>query len=211
MNNHKTRMTRIILIVLVVVTISLAVALVYQRIAISRLSSELQSRKHRLAVMQHDLEERTRYQKDYKELSLKLGGRFARCTWSDQMPYMVSQLNGILQPHGVKIKTLKPEPMTSRSMISRFPLGIEIDVTIAQLTGILKDIQSTVPLLSIERLDISPSANSADLLEVSMRIASFVVIDKQGGLPERRLSRNTQSLPRENTEIADTVADRGRA
>ncbi|MGB9588442.1 MAG: type 4a pilus biogenesis protein PilO [Armatimonadota bacterium] len=211
MKNHRIRMTKIILIVLAVVAIALAVAVVYQRITMSRLSGELQSRKHRLAVIQQDLKERTRYHQDYRELSLKLGGRFTRCTWSDQMPYMVSQLTGILQPHGVKIKTLKPEPMTTQSVVSRFPLGVEIDATIAQVTGILKDIRSTVPLLCIERLDISPSPNSADLLEVSMRIASFVVIDKQGGLSERRPSRNTQSPPGENSEITETVSDRGRA
>ena len=102
------------------------------------------------------------------------------------MPSMVTQLTGIVEARGLKIESLQPEQWTSGEHVMRFPLRITLNCGLSDLTGILRDIESTTPLLDIERLDIRSGSDESGKLQVGMTVSSFVVRDKHAAQAKRR-------------------------
>ena len=181
-------------IILAVVVACLAVAVVIQRIEAARLSSEVMGQRGRLRAASRKLRSNAKCQKDYEALSLKLGGRLRSCTWSDQLPYMLGQLDGIIQAQELKMDTLQPEPMTSVKTILRFPMRLSFQTDIGRLTKVLAEIDKATPLLKIERLNALNSKESKQNLQVDMTVASFVVLDKHAPVQKRRAIAKTSKL-----------------
>jgi len=193
------------MVVLGLAVVGLGAGVIWQRAAGSALSRGIREQRQILSKTRRELRNCVTWRKDYADLSLKLGGRLPECTWSDQMPFAVTQLTGLVETHGVKIETLRPEPMTSANGILRFPLGIELQVGLRELTRILKDIESTVPLLKIERLDIRTPKDKPDKLQVSMTVASFVVLDKKAPLTKRRALPNVEKSAEDQAPDAESA------
>lgn len=186
MNGSDRRGLTVAAVILAAVAVSLAVALLIQRSTAAGLSSRISEQRAELADLNRRLGECAARQRDYRQQCLKLGGRLSTCTWSDQMPYMVDQLAGIVDPRGLKIETLQPQPMTSAKRILRFPLSLGLQTDLATLTSMLEDIENTVPLLSIERLDIRDGQDNSGRLQIDMTVSSFVVLDPNSPVKKRR-------------------------
>jgi len=205
MKGSKRRITLVTAVVLGAVVLGLGAAAIAQRLAISRILREIGEQRTLLASARRELEETSAWRRDYDDLSLKLGGRLADCCWSDQMPYMVAQLTGIMEPHGLKIETLQPQPMTSAQRILRFPLRIGLQTDLATLAKVLEDIEETVPLLEVEQLDIRNAQGREGKLQIGMTVSSFVVLDKRAPVTSRRQipkPLKMASAPRETTAAA---------
>jgi Tfp pilus assembly protein PilO len=186
MNLSRKRPQAVATIVLCAVAIALAIGVIAQQLAASRLTREIDGQKQLIQKSKQDLKDRAKFRGEYGDLSLRLGGRMSTCTWSDQMPYMVAQVTGIVGANGVKVASLQPEPMTSLGSIQRFPLRIALETDLRHITEVLRDLKSAVPLLDIERLDIRNSQSGSGKLQINMTVASFVVLDKNSPVARRR-------------------------
>lgn len=185
MNNSK-RIHVAAIAALSVLVVALAIGVIAQQLAASRLSNGIQAQKQLLAKSQVELKDRAKYRDDYGDLALKLGGRMSTCSWSDQMPFMVAQVSGIVQANGLKIENLQPEPMTASSNIERFPMRLVIQTDLKNLTKLLKDMSTAVPLIDVERLEVRNAQGESDKLQVNMTVSSFVVLDKNSRVTRRR-------------------------
>lgn len=163
----------------------------------SRISRQISEQNRVLSQLQRELEGRKGCVKDYSILTLKLGGRFSECSWTDQMPFVVSQLNGIAEQRGLKVQTLQPQSMTANKCVRRFPLRIGLQADLSAVASLLEDIQDTTPLLDVERLDIKRAEARGGKLEVGMTVASFAVIDKNAQLANRRALPKEIRIPTE--------------
>lgn len=183
MNGTNRRMPIIAGVVLALLILILAGAVVAREINESRLSRDIAAKKQLLADYKKDLCDCRNWRKDYSSLCLKLGGRMPQCSWSDQMPFIVAQLTGIVESRGLKIESLQPQPMTEDKPVERFPLRIGLQTDLASLTSVMEDIEKTVPLLEIERLDIRDKDGK---LQADMTVSSYVVIDKDAPVVKKR-------------------------
>lgn len=205
MRRSRPRMLITASIILAVVVACLAVAVVIQRIEAARLSSEVMEQRGRLGAASRKLRGNVKCQKDYEALSLKLGGRLRSCTWSDQLPYMLGQLDAIIQSQEIKMDSLQPEPMTVETIL-RFPMRLSFQTDISRLTKVLAEIDRATPLLKIERLHILNSKESKENLQVDMTVASFVVLDKDAPVQKRRAIAKTSKNARK-VEPPDQAGD----
>ncbi|HUV04714.1 MAG TPA: type 4a pilus biogenesis protein PilO [Armatimonadota bacterium] len=211
MKIYRPRIPLVAVAILGLGIVGLGAGVIWQHAARSALSRQIREQRQLLSSTRRELRNCVKWRRDYTDLSLKLGGRLPECTWSDQMPFIVSQLTGIVESHGVKIQTLRPEPMTAASGILRFPLGIEIQTGLRELTQILEDIENTVPLLEIERLDIRAAQDKPDKLQVGMTVASFVVLDKRAPLTKRRALPNVEKPAAAQETPADESVEKAPA
>lgn len=188
MNTSKQRASVVAAIVLAVVVVGLAAAVAHQKVTKYRLLRDVRQQTTRLAGLERDLSNRAKWRNDYQNLSLKLGAGLQNFTWSDQMPFMVTQLTGIVEAQGLKIASLQPEEMTSGEHILRFPLRVALNCDLSDLTKILQEIESTKPVLNVERLDVRTSPDESGKLQVGMTVSSFVVRDDHAAPTKRRSS-----------------------
>ena len=178
MNTSKQRARVFSAVALGAVVIGLAAAVTYQKVANYGVLRDIRQQRAGLADLKRHLSNCEKWREDYQDLSLKLGSRLQNSNWSDQMPFMVTQLTGIVEARGLKIESLQPEQMISGEHILRFPLRVGLNCDLSDLTGILRDIESTTPLLDIERLNITMNPDSSGKLQIGMTVSSFVVRDK---------------------------------
>ena len=188
MNGSKRRASVVAAVVLGALVVGVGGAVTHQKATKFWVSRDVGRRKARLADLKRHLSNCEKWREDYQDLSLKLGARLQNCTWNDQMPFMVTQLTGIVEARGLKIETLQPEQMTSGEHILRFPLRIGLNCDLSDVTRILRDIESTTPLLDIERLDIRTNPDESGKLQVGMTVSSFVVRDERAPQTKRRSS-----------------------
>ena len=186
MNNSKRRAQVAATAVLCALVVALAIGVIAQQLAASRLSADIQGQKQLLAKSKGEQKDRAKWRNDYGDLSLKLGGRMSACSWSDQMPFMVAQVSGIVEANGLKVENLQPEPMTSSGSVQRFPMRLVLQADLKHLTELLKDISGSSPLLDVERLEVRNAQGDTGKLQVNMTVASFVVIDKNAPVTRRR-------------------------
>ncbi|GEM_PF-4330627 len=186
MNSSKRRAHVIATIALCAVVVALAIGVIAQQLAASRLSRGIEQQKQLLAKSRQDLKDRAKWRSDYSDLSLKLGGRMSTCSWSDQMPFMMAQVTGIVEANGMKVESLQPEPMTSSGSIQRFPMRLTLQTDLKRLTEVLKDFRNAMPLVDVERLEVRNAQGENGKLQVNMTVASFVVIDKNSPTAKRR-------------------------
>lgn len=186
MNNSKRRVHVAATALLCALVVILAIGVIAQQLAASRLSDGIQVQKQLLAKSKEELQDRAKWRNDYGDLSLKLGGRVSACSWSDQMPFMVAQVSGIVEANGLKIENLQPEPMTSSGSIQRFPMRLVLQTDLKHLTELLKDMSGSSPLLDVERLEVRNAQGETGKLQVNMTVASFVVLDKSSPIGRRR-------------------------
>ena len=188
--NERKRATIFASVVLAVVLVGLTATVVQQNLAASRLSHEIAEQRRLRDNLRRELGQAEIWKKDYVDLSARLGGRLPECSWSEQMPFVVGQLSGIVGPHGLKIETLQPQPMSAAGRVLRFPMRLGLQADLANLTALLEDIGKTVPLLQVERLDIRTAEGKGEKLQVDMTISSFVVLDQRAPLAGRRALAN---------------------
>lgn len=186
MNNTKRRAHVAATAVLCALVVTLAIGVIAQQLAASRLSADIKGQKQLLAKSKGELKDRAKWRNDYGDLSLKLGGRMSACSWSDQMPFMVAQVSGIVEANGLKVENLQPEPMTSSGSVQRFPMRLVLQTDLKHLTELLKDITGSSPLLDVERLEVRNAQGDTGKLQVNLTVASFVVIDRNSLLGRRR-------------------------
>jgi len=186
MNLSRKRPQVIATIALCAAVIALGVGVIAQRLSAARMFDDILAQKQLLSKSKQDLKDRAKYHSEYTDLSLKLGGRMSTCSWSDQMPYMVAQVTGIVESKGLKVARLEPEPMTSSGAIERFPMRIGFETDLKHVTDVLRELKSAQPLIDIERLDIRNAPNGNGKLQISMTVASFVVLDKDSPVVRRR-------------------------
>lgn len=186
MNHSKQRTHMITTAALSALVIALATGVVAQRLSSARISGDIGVQKHLLAKSRQELKDRAKFRSDFQDLSLKLGGRMSTCSWSDQMPFMMAQVNSIVEANGLKVESLQPEPMTSSGSIQRFPMRLGVQTDLKHLTDVLKDLKDSVPLIDIERLDVRVAQGDSGKLQANLTVASFVVLDKSAPVPVRR-------------------------
>lgn len=186
MNNSKRRIHVISTAALSVLVVALAIGVIAQQLAASRLSGGIHGQKQLLSRSKGELKDRGKWRNDYGDLSLKLGGRMSTCSWSDQMPFMVAQVTGIVEANGLKVESLQPEPMSSSGSIQRFPMRLVLQTDLKHLTELLKDLSTAVPLIDVERLEVRNAQGETGKLQANMTVASFVVIDKNSPVARRR-------------------------
>jgi Tfp pilus assembly protein PilO len=189
--------------VLAVALVGLIAAVVRQNIAASRLSHEIAEQRRLRGDLGRELAKAEVWKKDYKDLSARLGGRLPECSWSEQMPFVVGQISGIVGPHGLKIETLQPQPMSAAGRVLRFPMRLGLQADLASLTAVLEDIGKTVPLLQVERLDIRSAQDKGEKLQVDMIVSSFVVLDQRAPLARRRALGNSSGAA--SKEVKDEL------
>lgn len=201
MNLSGRRPQLIATIVMCVVVLALGIGVVAQQLSATRLSGDIAEQKRLIAESKKDLKSRTASRDEYSDLSLTLGGRMSTCTWSDQMPYMVSQVTGIVEANRVRVESLQPEPMTSSGSVQRFPMRLGLQADLRHVTDILQDLKTAVPLIDIERLDIRNSQTGNGKLQINMTVASFVVLDKNSPVTRRRavIPARKAEKPKEET------------
>ncbi len=202
MNNSK-RIHVVAIAALGVLVVALAIGVIAQQLAASRLSNGIQAQKQLLLKSRGELKDRAKWRDDYGDLALKLGGRMSTCSWSDQMPFMVAQVSGIVQANGLKIENLQPEPMTASSNIERFPMRIVVQTDLKNLTKLLKDMSTAVPLIDVERLEVRNAQGESDKLQVNMTVSSFVVLDKNS-----RVTRRRAVVPAKTAAVESKSADK---
>jgi len=186
MNGTNRRLPIIAAAVLGAAVVALTAAVVTQRLAAAGVSRDAREQKALLTRYERELRDCSAYEKDYRDCSLKLGGRWAECSWSDQAPFMIVQLAVIVEQRGLKMDSFQPQPMSSAKGILRFPVRISLQGGLASLAGVLAEIEKTIPLLEIERLDIRRAPDKGDNLQVDMMVSSFVVIDENAPVAKRR-------------------------
>lgn len=212
MRAYQPHIRTIAIVVLGVLVLGLGSGVIWQRIVSARLSHQVREQTRDLTEAQKTLKDYAQWQSEYTELSAKLGGRMRECTWSNQMPFMVSQLTGLVEARGLKVQTLRPEPMTSSGSVQRFPMSIEVQAGLGDLARLLRDMGGTYPLLSIERMDIRAVEGNADKLQVRMTVASFMVIDKAAPItkrPELPSAEEKSGDRSEETEPLQSVRSHG--
>ena len=202
MNISNRRASAISIALLALVVLGLATGVVHQRLAASRTKREIAEQKTLLVRYRSQSYKCVDSQKDYKEFCLKIGGRLPECSWSDQMPFMLSQVEGILAPRGLKMETLQPQPMFSYRNVLRFPVRIGLQADLAGLIGLLEDFEKTNPLLEVDRLDMRNAQGQGDKLQVDITLSSFVVLDPTSPVVKRRAVRPANEPPK----VSDTVA-----
>jgi len=185
LDKRSTRFT--IMLCLAAITACLSGSLVYQRIRTANLSHAITEESSQLSELRRSIDETRSAAKQYDSLTRRLGGALQECSWSEQMPFAVSQINGIFSAHGVKIQSLRPEPMIAMKSVERFPLRVVIKPTLKQLVAILKDLKSAEPLIHLQRLNIRTARDFDDTLEADMTITSFVVLDKHSTMTRGKL------------------------
>jgi hypothetical protein len=189
MNTYNRRAVVVTSVILALTVFGLAGAAVHQRIASSRIRGEIADQQGLLAQCKGQSSKCVDSQGNYKECSLKLGGRFPKCSWTEQMPFMLSQVEGIATPLGLKIDTLQPQPMTSARNILRFPVRIALQADLTSVTRLLEDFERTSPLLEVDRLDLRNADGKSGKLQVDMTLSSFVVLDANAPVSKRRALR----------------------
>jgi len=186
MTERKFQAPVIATIILGVVVLGLSLALVGRAIAYAATTRAISEQEHLLTRTTRSIKQRTALHQNYERLSQQLGMRLPGCSWSEQMPFMVNQLTGIVEAYGVKIETLQPEPVVTKDQIMRFPLRLSVRADLKSLTKILRDMESTTPALSVDQLSIRNDQKTAGTLLVEMTVSSFVILDKHASLEKRR-------------------------
>jgi Tfp pilus assembly protein PilO len=206
MRSYRQQAPLVAAIILGLAVAGLTLGIVLQRVALARTSRQVRAGQRELIRARQEVKDRASWQKDYSELSLKLGGRLPECTWGEQMPFIVSQVTGIVESHGLMIETLRPEPMATSKRILRFPLRIGIQAGLRDVTQVIRDIERAVPLLDIERLDIRTAEGKGDKLQADMTVSSFVVLDKKSPVARRRAMR----IPTELAKVEESAEEPAR-
>jgi len=189
MNGAERRLRKALLVaiaVLALLVVVLAVAIAHQRLVGRRVTREIREQKQLTSRYGRDLRDCERWRKDYRAYSIKLGGRLPECSWSEQTPFMVSQLAGIVEPRGLKLVSIRPEPMCSSGKILRFPMKVNLQCDLAVLSSLLEDVEKTAPALEMDRLNVRNAQDKSGKLQVDMTISSFVVLDENAPLVKRR-------------------------
>ena len=191
MNGTNRRLPIIIAAILGAAVVALTAAVVTQRLACGGVFRDVREQRALLAKYKRELRDSKASKKNYLDCSLKLGGRWSECSWSDQAPFALAQLTSITGRRGLKMKTFQPQPMSSANSILRFPVRISLEGDLTSLASVLEDVEKTTPLLEIERLDIRKAAKaSGDRLQADMTISSFVVLDPNAPVAKRRALPN---------------------
>lgn len=165
-------------LILGVIAVFLFMAVINQQLIISRLSKDIKSEQKQSSELSEKSLESKKLENSYKNLSQKLGGRYRNVSWSRHLPYMVNQLTGIMYVYNLKIETLRPNPIRTIDTVSQLPLRITFKSRIGDLAKLIRDIENTDPKLNIETLDLKPSGDNSDQLQVDMLISSYAVEDK---------------------------------
>lgn len=188
MNGFNRRTIIVSIVILTVMVFVLAVAVVGQRLAASGTGHRITEQKRLLARYQRQKDQYCKARKDYEASSVTLGGRLPECSWTDQMPFMIAQLEGITIPRGVKVETLQPQPTVTYRKVMRFPMRVGLQADLPTLTLLLEGLQKTSPVLEVDRLDVR-NGQEGDKLQVDMTLSSFVVLDPNAPVAKRRLIR----------------------
>lgn len=178
MKIRKLRATMIAAGILGLVIFGLVVAIINQQVTLSRLSADISQQKQSLGRMTKETAAYKTLSAKYLDMSAKLGGRYRSVSWGTQMPSMVNQLTGIMQAQKVKIQTLRPEPITSTDGVSRMPLRISFNAGLGDLAKLVHDMETAVPHLEVERLDIHIADDKSEKLQTDMTVSSFAVTDE---------------------------------
>jgi len=187
------------------VLLGLTAVVVWQNLVAARISREITEQRRLQTTLRRELAEAALWKNDYESLSARLGGRLPECSWSEQMPFVVAQLSGIAATHRLKIETLQPQPMSTAGRVLRFPMRMGLQAGLADLTTILEDIEKTVPLLQIERLDVRTAEDKGKKLQVDMTVSSFVVLDRHAPLAGRRTLVSSLKAARGAAKPAETA------
>lgn len=158
--------------------ICLSILVINQQLTSSQLSTQIVQERHKASRLSSENTENTDLAKKYSDLSAKFGGRYREVTWSKHIPFMVNQLTGIMQAHELKIETLRPNPIRSVDNISQLPLRIGFKAELADLAGVVQDVEKTTPVLNIESLDIRTADDKSGLLQTDMTVSSYAITDK---------------------------------
>lgn len=185
------RMTLIVAGILGLIDFFLVAAIVDQQISLSRLSGDMIQQKRSLSRIEKDTTAFKTVTSTYETLSSKLGGRYRNVSWSTQIPSVVNQVTGLMQSQGLKMQTLKPEPITSKDGVSRLPLRVSFQAGLGDLAKLVFAIERSVPYLEIERLDINAAKENGDKLQADMTISSFAIADENAPLTTKPAAGST--------------------
>jgi Tfp pilus assembly protein PilO len=178
MKIRKFRPTVIAAAILILIIIGLSIAVLDQQLRSSNLSMQIMQENEKFNRLSRDTSADVNLDKKYRDMALKLGGRYKEVTWSRHIPFMVNQLTAAMQAYGVKIETLRPDPIRTMDNVSQLPLRIGFKAGIADMAKVVRDIEKTTPFLNIERLDIRAAGEKSDLLQSEMTVSSYAITDK---------------------------------
>ena len=99
----------------------------------------------------------------------------AAWSWSDQLPLMVQQLADVMEPRGVKLEALQPQPPVAREQLTRYPLRVTVRTTLERLTAVLAQCRQARPILAIDTMTVRTGQVAADPLQVELTISSYVM------------------------------------
>jgi Tfp pilus assembly protein PilO len=165
------------------VILGLLVAIVFQQIASSGLSSDIRHEREAIDMYKKDATAYKQITTDYSYMSAKLGGKYKDVSWTTRMPFVVSDLSGMTQARHLKIETLKPEPVTAADGVYRLPMRITLKAQIGDLARLAQDIETSVPYMDIERMDVHMPSDKSESLQCDMTISSFAVQDDDASQP----------------------------
>jgi Tfp pilus assembly protein PilO len=178
MKTQNFRPPVIAMIAIGLITACLAIAVTGQQITGSQLSNDLRQQRKTLKDTIDTVKEYKTLSMNYDDLSLKLGGRHRSISSSKMTVSIMNQINGIAQMQGIKLDSLRPDPATTVNNITRLTLRISFKSTLGSITRVIQSIETTVPLLHIEQLNIRAANDKSDMLQVDMTISSFGIVDK---------------------------------
>lgn len=201
MNMPKLRTPMIAAGALGLIIFGLITAILDQRLADSGLSSQIAEHKQALSRMAQDSTNQKALVGDYQKLSSRLGARYRQVSWGKQMPFMLNQITGIMRNRGLKVETLRPDPITSANGVSRLPLRIGFKAGLSDLARVVQDMEKTLPLLYIETLNIRAQTGNMESLQADMTVSSFAISDEAA--PEVQLPPIS---PSRHAPVAKSIA-----
>jgi|GEM_PF-3916429 len=178
MKIRQFRPTVIAAAILILVIICLSIAILNQQLVSSSLSTQIKQENAKFTRLSKDSTADVDQDRKYRDMALKLGGRYREVTWSKHIPFMVNQLTAAMQTYEVKMDTMRPDPIRTIDNVSQLPLRIGFKANLADMAKIVRDIEKTTPLLNIERLDIRAASEKSDLLQSEMTVSSYAITDK---------------------------------
>jgi Tfp pilus assembly protein PilO len=184
----------------------LAAIMVNQIFVRSRLSVRAGAQKQLLSELTAGASGNRLALNKYDEMAIKLCGRIPDGTVRGNMPFMINQVAGVMQAHGLKPETLKPEPVTVVDGIDRVPLRVSFSAGIGNMVLVVRDIENTVPVMHIDQLSIRPATDKSGTLHAEMTISSFVV----GGDAASKTASGISSAGKETAALnRDSNVSRG--
>ncbi|MHB0998421.1 MAG: type 4a pilus biogenesis protein PilO [Armatimonadota bacterium] len=184
--------------------ICLAIMVTVQQISNAGITSKIDMQEQVLSKLIKESTSASEIEKSYARLSARFGGDNGEVTWDKQMPRMINALTGAMQAHGLKIETLKPEPITVTGSIQRFPLRITFKSKLRNLVESVREIEKLNPYMDVEGLNIRVTEKESNILQADAIVSLFAIANSNSAINSSGSVRNADSS---NTTDANIAAD----